>query len=567
MQLGLERGDLRRADQRVVDTRDRILPEQLFCGHLWAEVARAWPHVAVGELEPGARESVRELFGICQEAARDPLVRRVEAQRQIRGEHGRNELLRSVVGVRDGGLGALGDPLLGARGALAQLPFEREQILEEMVAPLGRSLTPGDLEAARDRVRAFAAAKGARPAQAQLCDVGRFGVEPDVLRVTRAMSLAEAVTTGDQRHRFFVVHCHAREGLADVFGRGDRIRIAVRPLWVDVNQTHLHRSQRIFELALARIALVREPGGFGAPIHVLIRFPDIGATATETEGLEAHGFERHVAGEDQQIGPGNLLPILLLDRPKQAPRLVQAHVVRPAIQRREALLASAAATAAVTDAVGAGAVPGHAHEEPPVVTEVRRPILLRVGHQRRQVELQGRKIQARERLSVVEARAHRIGLGRMLMQQIYPQLVRPPITVGCPTSAVIERTLRLGCHRVLLAREITSTRSTWEMSHGCQTGCATDVTLPPCAGYSCFGREAVAHGTHILRQSGSRSPMSTLDHEGFLQQQPSSAICEIDWWFWVATSTRERSVLVWSMPLQSIAVVVLVDRFRATLLA
>jgi hypothetical protein len=51
----------RRVDQRVVDRGDRVLPDQLLGRHLGPEVARARAHVAVGELEPGAREGVGEL--------------------------------------------------------------------------------------------------------------------------------------------------------------------------------------------------------------------------------------------------------------------------------------------------------------------------------------------------------------------------------------------------------------------------------------------------------------------------------------------------------------------------
>ena len=133
--------------------------------------------------------------------------------------------------------------------------------------------------------------------------------------------------------------------------------------------------------------------------------------------------------EDHQVGPGNLPAVLLLDRPQQATRLVEAHVVRPAVERREALLASAAAAAAVTRAVGARAVPGHADEQRSVVTEVRRPPVLRVGHQRGEIFLQRREVEALEFLRVVEVLAHRVGLGGMLVQEIQPQLVGPPVAV------------------------------------------------------------------------------------------------------------------------------------------
>ena len=118
------------------------------------------------------------------------------------------------------------------------------------------------------------------------------------------MGLAEGVTAGDERHRLLVVHRHAGEGLADIPGRGDRVRIAVRAFRVHVDQAHLHRSERILEVPLSGIALVAtQPGLLGAPIDVMIRLPDVLATATEAEGLESHRFQGDVAREDHQVGP------------------------------------------------------------------------------------------------------------------------------------------------------------------------------------------------------------------------------------------------------------------------
>ena len=172
-----------------------------------------------------------------------------------------------------------------------------------------------------------------------------------------------------------------------------------------------------------------QPLVLGAPIDVLIRLPDVLATAAETEGLESHRFQGDVAGEDHQVGPGNLPAVLLLDRPEQATRLVQADVVGPTVERREALLAPATAAAAVADAVGAGAVPRHADEQRSVVTEVRRPPVLRLRHQFTEVLLHGLQVETLELFSVVEILAHRIGLGGMLVQDIELQLVRPPVSV------------------------------------------------------------------------------------------------------------------------------------------
>ena len=52
-----------RIDQLVIDRRNGILPDQFFGRDLRAEVARARTHVAMGQLEPCAGESIGELVG------------------------------------------------------------------------------------------------------------------------------------------------------------------------------------------------------------------------------------------------------------------------------------------------------------------------------------------------------------------------------------------------------------------------------------------------------------------------------------------------------------------------
>jgi hypothetical protein len=251
-------------------------------------------------------------------------------------------------------------------------------------------------------------------------------------------------------------------------------RIAVRAFRVDIDEPHLHGAQRPFQVApavgaaslftvhlfvghdhalvvlvagaaLAIADVTAEPRLLVAPIHVQIRLPRVLAAAAETEGSETHGLERDVAAEDQQVGPGNLLAVLLLDRPEEAPGLVEAHVVRPAVERRETLLAAPGATAAVADAVRAGTVPGHADEKRTIVAEVRGPPFLRMGHQFPEVLLQCSKVEAPERLGVVEARVHRIGLAGVLAEEVQPQLLGPPVIIRrTAASGMRERALCIG---------------------------------------------------------------------------------------------------------------------------
>src|ERR1700745_3252445 len=108
----------------------------------------------------------------------------------------------------------------------------------------------------------------------------------------------------------------------------------------------------------------------------MIGLPYVLASPTEAESFDPHCFESDIPGENHQVSPRNLSAVLLLNRPKESTGFVQADVVRPTIERREALLPSAAATAPVTGAIGAGAVPRHANEQWAIVTEVRRPPIL-----------------------------------------------------------------------------------------------------------------------------------------------------------------------------------------------
>ena len=65
----------------------------------------------------------------------DLRVGRVHLQRDVGGEHHRRMRLRGVVGVGHGAFGRriLGRPLPGTGGALDQLPFVSEQMIEVVV--------------------------------------------------------------------------------------------------------------------------------------------------------------------------------------------------------------------------------------------------------------------------------------------------------------------------------------------------------------------------------------------------------------------------------------------------
>ena len=389
-------------------------------------------------------------------------------------------------------------------------------MVEEAVAPLGRRGGPRDLEAAGDRVLALAGVVGVAPAEALQLQRRTLGLRADVLLgVGRTVGLAEGVAAGDQRDGLLVVHRHPAERLADVAGRGDRVGCAVGALGVDVDQAHLDGGQRVLQVAVAAVALVAEPGLLGTPVDVLVGLPDVLAPAAEAEGLEAHRLQGDVAGQHHQVGPGQLLAVLLLDRPQQPAGLVEVAVVGPAVERREPLLSRAGAAAAVADPVGAGAVPRHPDHERPVVAEVRRPPVLRGGEHLLDVALDLREVERGELGGVVEAVAHRVGLGGVLGEDPQVEPGRPPALVAV---AALDRVRRP------LVRDRAAARVLRHV--GVLTGPSADSTFMSPTAASCswamgqpFDLWLVRTGSGRCSAGGAQAPVGDLglvDHEALV---------------------------------------------------
>ena len=397
--------------QFMIYRRDGVLPKQFFLGNLRAKVACARSHVAMRQLEPGPREGIGKQSWILVETPRDFFVDGIDSQRDIGGQHGRFVTLGGIVGIRHSVRRfAFRLPLMRAARALREFPFVLEQVFEETVAPFRRSAAPCHFQAARNCVTGDAGCVGTRPAQALLLNRRAFRLFAQVGAGSGSVGLPEGVAACDQRDGFFVVHGHARESLADILRCRQRIRLAFRAFGVHINEAHRRRAQGICQIAITRIAFLRpHPGRFHSPVDVQVRFPNVRSSAGKAESLEAHRFQCDVARENHQIGPGNFLAIFLFDGPEQATRPVEVDVVRPAVQRSETLLTSAAAAATVTNPVGSGAVPRHANKQRTVVTEVRRPPVLRIRHQRRKILLQPAVVQALELFGVIKISAHGVG--------------------------------------------------------------------------------------------------------------------------------------------------------------
>ena len=118
--FSLQRFDVLLAHGLVIDGGNRVLPDQLFFRHQRAQIARPRTHVAMRQLEPGARKGLGQLLRVLQEAPRYLFVDGVEAQREVGGQHRWRVALFGVVRVRNqsrAGI-ALGLPLVAPAGLL-----------------------------------------------------------------------------------------------------------------------------------------------------------------------------------------------------------------------------------------------------------------------------------------------------------------------------------------------------------------------------------------------------------------------------------------------------------------
>ena len=339
-------------------------------------------------------------------------------------------------------------PLVCACGGLCQFPLIAEQHVEIAVVPDGRVRRPCTFQTGCDCVVAFAGLERAHPTQTLLGDACGFRLGADKCGVARTVALTECVTACDQRNCFFIVHRHTAERVTDVVGCGLRIGVTVRTFRVHIDQAHLNSGQRVFQIAFTGIAAAfffrrRQPFGLCAPIDVFFGFPDVFTTTGKTECLEAHAFQRAVTCKDHQVGPADLVAVLLFDRPQQTTRFVKVAVVRPAVQRRKTLGAGTGTAAAISRPVCTGRVPRHTDKERTIVPVVSRPPFLAVCHQRKDVLFQGIVIQRFEFFFVIEILRHRIRQVRVLVKDFQVQLVRPPVAVGTHAESCVA-----GCRAV-----------------------------------------------------------------------------------------------------------------------
>ena len=303
----------------------RILPDQVFGGGIGADVAHAWAHVAVGQLEPGAGKAIVEIGRICHEFFANRAIGRIHLHGHIGIGHDGHGALAGVRGINRHifffDIHRL--PLPGTCGRFLQRPIIAKQQLEIAHVPFCGFGRPGAFQPRCYRIGCFATQIRVHPAQALVFDLGAFGFGPQRSGIAIAMGLAHGVAATGKRCGFFIVHRHARKGFAHLLGGFQRVGFAVHTLGVHIDQAHLHSRQRVFHgvgLGHVFIARVRgrQPFALGPPIGVFFGVPDIFAPERKAIGFQPHVFISHGACQQNQVCPRDLVAVFLFQRPQQA---------------------------------------------------------------------------------------------------------------------------------------------------------------------------------------------------------------------------------------------------------
>mmetsp|Transcript_27751 Transcript_27751/g.66063 ORF Transcript_27751/g.66063 Transcript_27751/m.66063 type:complete len:243 (+) Transcript_27751:1218-1946(+) len=213
-------------------------------------------------------------------------------------------------------------PLDRPSRALGLLPVVPVQVSEESMVPSVGVGGPSTLEAGGDGILPLTRAVVRLPPHAKVLYGRALRLRSDVGVGSGAVGLAEGVPAGDEGDGLARVHSHAAEGAQDVSPRGLDIRVATWPLRVHVDQPHLIGAERFLELPSGvAVPLVLEPLLLDSPVHVGLRSEGVDPPASEPQRLDAlevlahHALDRDVSGEYDEVGPGELRAVLLLDRP------------------------------------------------------------------------------------------------------------------------------------------------------------------------------------------------------------------------------------------------------------
>ena len=130
--------------------------------------------------------------------------------------------------------------------------------MEIAVIPLRGMGGPGAFDAAGHGVAPDTPGGVVHPAEALLFDVCGLRCGAKIFSIAIAVCFSNGMPACCQCNSLFIIHRHTSEGQAHVLCGTKRIWCAVHALWVHIDQTHLHGSQRVFKgLAIVTVVTTR----------------------------------------------------------------------------------------------------------------------------------------------------------------------------------------------------------------------------------------------------------------------------------------------------------------------
>ncbi len=290
----------------MCNSRYRILPYKLFCRDLRPKIACFRSHIPVSEFEPSPCKCILKFIRIFQKTSCNFFISRIKSERKVGCKHHWCMTFIRIVGIRYSICShtMFWFPLMSAGWTFRQFPFITKKVPEEVIGPPCRCCGPGSLQTACNSITGITFPKGVFPSESLFLNTCRSRFRSNMLAgIGSSMCLPEGMTAGNKCNSLLIIHCHPSESFTNITGSSQRIRNTVRTFRIDINQTHLNSSQRIFKIPVTRITVIFKPLTLRSPVNVLLRFPDILPSSTETENFEAHRFHCTVPCKYHQISP------------------------------------------------------------------------------------------------------------------------------------------------------------------------------------------------------------------------------------------------------------------------
>ena len=179
-------------------------------------------------------------------------------------------------------------PLVCSSRTLNKLPFITKKHIKIPIIPLSRIWCPCSFNSTCNGVTAHTFAMITVPAKAHFIYISTLRFYCLVVLTCSTMCFPERMTTSSKSNCLIIIHCHSAKCFSDIFGTCNWVRIAVRSLRVDIDQTHLHCTKGLVKDSVTSVTFVCQPLCFFSPKNIIFWPPYVNTATSKSKGFSSH---------------------------------------------------------------------------------------------------------------------------------------------------------------------------------------------------------------------------------------------------------------------------------------